>query len=78
MGTDLIAEEVSRLVRDAAAGGRLLNAWREAERVFALYPAHGRTVRQIAQLIVEMSAGVAGISIELGADTPNPCKGNEG
>jgi hypothetical protein len=68
MATDRIAEEVSRLVQDAAAAGRLLNVRREAVRLNLRYP-DGPSVEKIVAMIVEASAGIAGMSIELGG----PC-----
>jgi hypothetical protein len=69
MATDWIAEEVSRLVRDAAAVGRIINPWREAERLLYIH-SDTRTVRQIAEMIVRASASVAGITMELGPEEP--------
>jgi hypothetical protein len=71
MAEDRIALEVLRLVQDAAAVGRLLNVRREAERLRRLFP-EGPSVDRIVAMIVEASAGIAGISIELGG----PCEGD--
>jgi hypothetical protein len=71
MATDRIAEEVSRLVRDAASVGRIINPWREAERLLYIHP-DTRTVRQVAEMIVRASASVAGITMELGEEPETP------
>jgi len=62
--TDLVSEEIRRLVAEAIANGGILSTADCAERVMAIYPNCGLSNRRMADAIM-LAAAAAGVAVEI-------------